>query len=104
MLFRFSDDEKYAYRIGIGMRGFWLQVEPQPVGSVEAKCNRNAFLQGVRFKHPDAPDDPSREYEREKLPFNFWKVNARQRIERNLPESDLFVQDYRLHEEWEASC
>ncbi len=101
MTFRFSDDGKYAYRLGVGMRGFWMQVEPQPVGAVERRCAGpvGAFLNGVRLRHPD---DPSREYEREVLPFAFWKVRASAAIERDLPPDDLLVQDYVLHEAWRA--
>lgn len=99
MRFKFSEAGDFAYRLGCGGFGFWLQVEPQPVGVVEAQCAKDGFFwQGVRFKHPDAPDDPAREYERRVLPFQFWKIKSGD--ERDLSESDLFVQDYLLHEAW----
>ena len=45
--FRFSDDGRFAYRLGVGGRGFWLEVEPQPVGAVENATKKNFFLEGV---------------------------------------------------------
>lgn len=97
MRFRLSDDGKFAYREGVGIRGFWMSTSTFDVGVVEAECTNSLFSpEGVRLRTPDGTGL----YERKVLPFSFWKIDSRQKRTLDLPEDDLFCADYMLHEAW----
>lgn len=94
-----SDDGTLGYCEGAGIRGFWMTMEPQPLGTYQEKFpNPGLFTPyGVELKHPDGVS-PS--YERFVYPFTFWKITNRNRTVKELPNDDLFVLDYLLHQEW----
>lgn len=95
----YSDDNEYAYCAGAGMHGFWMSTKCFPCGTYATKHpNPNLFTpNGIQLKHPD-PNQP--DYERFVLDFVLWKVQQKLHTVAELPDDDLFVLDYKLHQEW----